>query len=50
MLYRMAEHWASMTYPKENKYRVLSEAKWRNYNVKFDVLYYAKSLTREEID
>ena len=43
MLYRMAEHWASMTYPKENKYRVLSEAKCRNYNVKFDVLYYAKS-------
>lgn len=50
MLYRMAEHWASMTYPKENKYRVLSEAKWRNYNVKFDVLYYAKSLTRDELE
>lgn len=50
MLYRMAEHWASMTYPKENKYRVLSEAKCRNYNVKFDVLYYAKSQTRDELE
>ena len=50
MLYRMAEHWASMTYPKENKYRVLSEAKCRNYNVKFDVLYCAKSQTRNELE
>ena len=46
----MAEHWASMTKPTENKYIVLSEAKRRKYNVRFDVLYSAKSQTREEIE
>lgn len=50
ILYRMAEHWALTTNPKENKYRVLAEAKRRNYNVKFNVLYYAKSQTRTEIE
>ncbi len=50
MLYRMAEHWASMTNPKENKYKVLAEAKRRKYNVKFNVLYSAKSQTKEEIE
>ena len=50
ILYRMAEHWALTTNPKENKYKVLAEAKRRNYNVKFNVLYYAKSQTRTEIE
>ena len=50
ILHRMAEHWASMTKPTENKYIVLSEAKRRKYNVRFDVLYSAKSQTREEIE
>lgn len=50
MLYRMAEHWVSMSNPKENKYKVLAEAKRRRYNVKFNVLYSAKSQTKEEIE
>lgn len=50
ILYRMAEHWASMTNPKENKYKVLAEAKRRNYNVKFNVLYSAKSKSKAEIE
>lgn len=45
ILHRMAEHWASMAKPTENKYTVLSEAKRRNYNVRFDVIYTAKSQT-----
>lgn len=50
MLYRMAEHWASMGNPKENKYKVLAEAHRRRYNVRFNVLYTAKSKTRAEIE
>ena len=50
MLYRMAEHWVSMSNPKENKYKVFAEAKRRRYNVKFNVLYSAKSQTKEEIE
>ena len=50
ILHRMAEHWAFMTKPTENKYIVLSEAMRRKYNVRFDVLYSAKSQTREEIE
>ena len=50
MLYRMAEHWVSMSNQKENKYKVLAEAKRRRYNVKFNVLYSAKSQTKEEIE
>ena len=50
ILHRMAEHWASMTKPTENKYIVLSEAKRRKYTVRFNVLYSAKSHTREEIE
>ena len=50
ILYRMAEHWSLMAYPKENKYKVLSEAKRRKYNVRFNVLYTAKSNTRVEIE
>lgn len=49
ILYRMAEHWCSMGNPKENKYKVLAEAKRRNYNVKFNVLYSAKSKNISEI-
>ena len=50
VLYRMAEHWASISNPKENKYKVLAEAKKRNYNVKFNVLYSAKSKNKSEIE
>ena len=50
ILYRMAEHWCSMGNPKENKYKVLAEAKRRNYNVKFNVLYSAKSKNKSEIE
>ena len=50
ILYRMAEHWASMGNPKENKYKVLAEAHRRRYNVRFNVLYTAKSKTRAEIE
>ena len=50
ILYRMAEHWASMTNPIENKYKVLSEAASKNYKVRFDVLYQAKSQTIAEIN
>ena len=50
ILYRMAEHWASMGNPKENKYKVLAEAHRRRYNVRFNVLYTAKSTTRAEIE
>lgn len=50
ILYRMAEHWASMGNPKENKYKVLAEAHRRKYNVRFNVLYTAKSKTRAEIE
>ena len=50
ILYRMAEHWGAMGNPKENKYKVLAEAKRRNYSVRFNVLYTAKSKTRAEIE
>ena len=50
ILYRMAEHWCSIINPKENKYKVLAEAKMRNYNIKFNVLYSAKSQSKSEID
>lgn len=50
ILYRMAEHWASMGNSKENKYKVLAEAHRRNYSVRFNVLYTAKSKTRAEIE
>ena len=50
MLYRMAEHWVSITNPKENKYRVLSEAKSREYKIRFNVLHTAKSKGKELID
>ena len=50
ILHRMAEHWASMTNPKENKYKVLSEAKRRKMIVSFDVLYSAKNNIRSDIE
>ena len=50
ILYRMAEHWASIGNPKENKYKVLAEAKRRNYRITFKVLYTAKSMTKAEIE
>ena len=50
ILYRMAEHWGAMGNPKENKYKVLAEAHRRRYNVRFNVLYTAKSKTRAEIE
>ena len=50
MLYRMAEHWVSMSNPKENKYKVLAEAKRRKMIVSFDVLYSAKSNIRDDIE
>lgn len=50
ILYRMAEHWASMLNPTENKYKVLAEAKRRNYNIRFDVLYSAKAQSRADIE
>ena len=46
----MAEHWASMSNPKEHKYVVFAEARKRNYTVRFDVLYYAKETTKAEIE
>lgn len=36
--------------PKENKYKVLAEAKRRKYNVRFNVLYSAKSKSKAEIE
>ena len=50
ILHRIAEHWASMTNPKENKYKVLAEAKRRKMIVSFDVLYSAKSNIRDDIE
>lgn len=50
ILYRMAEHWESIGNPKENKYKVLAEAKRRNYRITFNVLYTAKSMTKAEIE
>ena len=43
MLYRLAEHKAGITYKKEHKYEIMREARLHGYNIKFDVLYYAKS-------
>lgn len=50
ILYRMAEHWVATSKPKNNKYKVLAEARKRNMKVRFDVLYRAKSQTKEEIE
>ena len=50
ILHRIAEHWASMTNPKENKYKVLAEAKRRKMIVSFDVLYSAKNNIRTDIE
>ena len=50
ILHRIAEHWASMTNPKENKYKVLAEAKRRMMIVSFDVLYSAKSNIKTDIE
>lgn len=50
ILYRMAEHWASIGNPKENKYKVLAEAKRRKYNIKFNVLHTARNITKAEIE
>ena len=50
ILHRIAEHWASMTNPKENKYKVLAEAKRRKMIVSFDVLYSAKSNIKTDIE
>ena len=46
----MAEHWVATSKPKNNKYKVLAEARKRNMKVRFDVLYRAKSQTKEEIE
>ena len=46
----MAEHWCSMGNPKENKYKVLAEAKRRKMIVSFDVLYSAKNNIRTDIE
>lgn len=50
ILYRMAEHWASIKNPKENKYKVLAEAHRKNYKVRFNVLYSAKSQNKTDIE
>ncbi|MBO5333374.1 MAG: GIY-YIG nuclease family protein [Clostridia bacterium] len=50
ILYRMAEHWISMANPKENKYKVLSEARSRKYKIRFNILHTASSRTMDEID
>ena len=50
ILYRMAEHWASIMNPTENKYKVLAEAKRRNCDIRFDVLYSAKSQSRADVE
>lgn len=50
ILYRMAEHWASILRPQANKYKVLSEAKKRNLTIKFDVIYQAKSKSKKDIE
>ena len=49
ILHRMAEHWVSITKSTENKYKVLAEAKRRKMNIRFDVLYSAKSQIRVDV-
>ena len=50
MLYRLAEHFVSFKNPKEHKYRVLAEAKRRGQQVKFEVLYDARSVLPSDIE
>lgn len=43
MLKRIAEHRVGVALQSEHKYEILQEAMSHGYNIKFDVLYYAKS-------
>ena len=50
MLYRLAEHKAGITYKKEHKYEIMREARLHGYNIKYDVLYYAKSKKHKDLE
>lgn len=39
-----------MSNPKENKYKILSEARSRKYKIRFNILHTASSRTINEID
>lgn len=51
MLWRVAEHYAAIKQRKQDhKYRLLAEAQRRGYTVKFDVLAYAYSVRKADIE
>ena len=50
MLYRLAEHYVAFKISEAHKYRILAEAKQRGHKINFDVMYYAKSKGKAEIE
>ena len=50
MLWRLAQHYASLKLSKSHKYQILREAKQQGHTVSFKVLCYAKSKRKSDID
>ena len=50
MLRRVAEHYVGIQKETEKKYRILSEARRKEYPITFDVLYDAKGKWYEQIE
>ena len=47
MLWRLAQHYVGIKQKSERKYSILSDAKQRGHTVSLEVLYYAKSLSKQ---
>ena len=50
MLLRIAEHYVGIKNETEKKYRILAEAQRKGHTVGFDVLYYAESQSKWDIE
>ena len=51
MLWRLAQHYSSLRSGNAaHKYQILREAKQREHRVTFEVLYYAKSKNKDELE
>lgn len=49
MLRRLAEHKSEIEYPKTHKYKIFAEAKRKGHNVRFEIIYHAKSKWKKAI-